>query len=63
VKGKSYGCYIQDGDILSIHAEIPFQAGVALGVKGACDSYAVPRLSGLWLRIAAVLAEEGELGV
>ena len=63
LKGESYDCFIRDGDIMNIHAEIPFQAGVAMGVKEAHELYTVRRLSGLWLRIAAVLAEEGELGV
>ena len=56
LKGRSYDCFIQGGDIMTIHKEIPLQAE-------AWEIYYVPRLSGLWLRIAAILAERGELGV
>jgi len=61
LKGENYDCFIQDGNIVSIYKNIPFQASVALGVDRVADLYAVRKLSGLWLKIAAILAERGEL--
>ena len=61
LENKSYDCFIQDGNIVTIHKEVPLQASVPLGIAKARYLYSVPRLSGLWLRIAALLAEKGEL--
>ena len=59
VGGQGYYCHIGSGRLVKVYKEVP-QAYLAL--SGRVELYAVRKLGGLWLRIAALLAEKGELG-